>query len=693
MARIIGGVTLITAAWEVYRWLSRVAGLQAAIPVWCPLSPAMAVAVLLAGSALLLLASGKPMAKRASTVFAGILLLLSGWRFQVAFSGGFWQNFAFSDALAAFFIAGALLVSRCTSARCIGCAQILALTAASDGLFTLLGYVCGVPVFVLPVPGSQVTALPAALLCIALVIGILALHPRLAFMAVVTDAGAGGVMVRRLLPLVVLVPMLLGALRVGAEHARVVDVSTGVALFALAVMVLFTVAVWAVGKLLVGLDATRREASDALETEREFLKVLLENLHEGILACDAHGTITLYNRATRQIHTLLGKAIPLSRWNEHYDFRTSDGDRRLTVEEMPLFRALQGEIVRDVEIVVASSNGIPRRVVCSGQAMCDSRGRKLGAMVTMSDMTERRRAEQALREAHEELEKRVAERTEDLAKAVANLQKEIVERQCAEHNMLRAKQQAEAANAAKTEFLSRMSHELRTPLHAIIGFAQVMEMDGLTGEQEVHVGHIMRAGTHLLEVVNEVLDISRIENGSAEVPIQRVPLAGVVEEAIDLVRAEAARRKITILVEPSVRQSAMAADRRRLKQVLINLCSNAVKYNREGGSVTLFCEPAADSTRALHVRDTGPGLSAEKLSRIFTPFDRLGAEQHGVAGTGLGLAASQHLMQSMQGTLTVRSIEGRGSIFTLMLPDAPMATAEEAPVAMTLEEAMELGAA
>jgi len=265
----------------------------------------------------------------------------------------------------------------------------------------------------------------------------------------------------------------------------------------------------------------------------------------------------------------------------------------------------------------------------------------------------------------------------------AEIARDITAWKTSEENLLRAKQQAEQANQAKTEFLSRTSHELRTPLNAILGFAQVLEMDELPEAQATCVGHITRAGTHLLALVNEVLEISRIEAGCANVPTQPVAVAPVVREAVDLVRADAEARGIEIIVEDSVEEACVAADRLRLKQVLINLFANAVKYNRDGGMLTIFCEPGATGNRHIHVRDTGLGIPREKMPRLFTPFDRLGAEQRGVAGTGLGLAASKRLVEAMGGALNVSSIEGKGSTFTVTLLAAGDADAfSQNPIAL-----------
>ena len=231
---------------------------------------------------------------------------------------------------------------------------------------------------------------------------------------------------------------------------------------------------------------------------------------------------------------------------------------------------------------------------------------------------------------------------------------------------------ADAANVAKSEFLSRMSHELRTPLNAVLGFAQLLELDPLLPRQQQNVARILTAGRHLLSLINEVLDITRIESGRLTLSLEPIRVRDVVQEAFDLVRPQAASEHIQLdgsaLAALSPDQMVQA-DRQRLQQVLLNLLSNAIKYNRPGGTVTMRCESDDENLR-LGVQDTGRGIPAAKLARVFVPFDRLGAEETGVEGTGLGLALSQGLVAAMNGTLTVDSTEGVGSTFWVTLPHA-----------------------
>jgi signal transduction histidine kinase/CheY-like chemotaxis protein len=242
-----------------------------------------------------------------------------------------------------------------------------------------------------------------------------------------------------------------------------------------------------------------------------------------------------------------------------------------------------------------------------------------------------------------------------------------------------AKADAERANAAKTEFLSRMSHELRTPLNAILGFGQLLEMEiGSEGDRE-SVEHILKAGHHLLRLIDDVLDIARIETGKVRLSIEPVPVREAILESWSLMRGMAAERSVTSGIHfADGPEPVVWADDQRLRQVLLNLFSNAIKYNREGGKITVSCSEIDGRTLRVEVRDTGEGIQASQLERLFVPFERLDAARRGVQGTGLGLALSKGLVEAMSGSFSARSVEGEGSTFSFELPLVP---AGELPLA------------
>jgi signal transduction histidine kinase len=242
-----------------------------------------------------------------------------------------------------------------------------------------------------------------------------------------------------------------------------------------------------------------------------------------------------------------------------------------------------------------------------------------------------------------------------------------------------AKQEADRANQAKSEFLSRMSHELRTPLNAVLGFAQLLEIDDLSEDQHESVQQIACGGRHLLQLIDEVLDISRVETGELRLAPEPTQAAELIEEMIALVAPLAEQRSIRLVVDFAGRTEChVLADRRRLKQILLNLLSNAIKYNREAGEVRVsLCTGASEQIR-ICVTDTGAGLSQQQLSRLFQPFERLGAEHRNVEGTGLGLALSRTLAEAMGGAIDVQSAPGQGSTFSVDLPAAPAPAPTEA---------------
>jgi PAS domain S-box-containing protein len=246
--------------------------------------------------------------------------------------------------------------------------------------------------------------------------------------------------------------------------------------------------------------------------------------------------------------------------------------------------------------------------------------------------------------------------------------REVSERKQAEADIRRARDEAEQANNAKSEFLSRMSHELRTPLHAILGFGELLDDEELSPSQRESLEQITKGGRHLLGLIDEVLDITRIERGELRLSLEPVHLGEVVQETMDLVMQLAASRSVTVPAPaPEDLDLYVLADRQRLKQVLLNLLWNGVKYNRDGGEVTVRTVRGSPVAR-IEVVDTGIGIAPEDLERAFTAFERLGAEATGEEGTGLGLAVSKRLIEAMGGEIGVESEPGRGTTFWLALP-------------------------
>jgi signal transduction histidine kinase/ActR/RegA family two-component response regulator len=295
---------------------------------------------------------------------------------------------------------------------------------------------------------------------------------------------------------------------------------------------------------------------------------------------------------------------------------------------------------------------------------------------------ERARARQEVMRLNEQLEQRVHERTMQLELANSELELAIEE--------------ARAANQAKSAFLSSMSHELRTPLNAILGFAQILSSNAMptTPEQKMEFSnHILKSGRHLLTLINEILDLAKVEAGALTLSMEAVDLAEVLAECRTMIEPLANTRGIRVLFPDGCHGIQLRADRTRLKQVLLNLLSNAVKYNREGGAVVLDCVEAGPRRLRLSVRDTGMGLESGQVAALFQPFNRLGQEGGTQEGTGIGLVVTRRLVELMGGEIGVTSSPGVGSVFWIELgtegaaqaapalpeePVAPLSTAPEA---------------
>ncbi|QOY94094.1 response regulator [Massilia sp. UMI-21] len=332
------------------------------------------------------------------------------------------------------------------------------------------------------------------------------------------------------------------------------------------------------------------------------------------------------------------------------------------------------EIARDVVATRDYSRRAPRisndeagELVDSFNAMLteiEGRTRELetSSSEIAREVAQRSRAQQEIMRLNEQLEQRVDERTLQLALANAELANAIEE--------------ARSANQAKSAFLSSMSHELRTPLNAILGFAQILTSDTLPStleQKKEFANHILKSGRHLLTLINEILDLAKVESGTVTLSMEPVALGDTLLETRTMVEPIAASRGVRVLF-PETPGAVVLADRTRLKQVLLNLLSNAVKYNREAGAVVVSCEQVAPNRLRLSVQDTGAGLDAEQVAGLFQPFNRLGQEGGSQEGTGIGLVVTKRLVELMGGDIGVSSSPGVGSVFWIELAStAPLA--------------------
>lgn len=393
----------------------------------------------------------------------------------------------------------------------------------------------------------------------------------------------------------------------------------------------------------------RRQAEEALRRSEQRLHRIVESEFVGIFFFETGGQITYVNDAFLSIIGYTREDYVNGNWNW---LELGPPEER----EVDVFiqSCLQKQgFCHTIEKEFLHRSGQRVSVLISVSAIDDDNQTAAAFVV---DNMKRKSYEQELERAQAELETRVNQRTLALEKANEELKL--------------AKEEADAANHAKSEFLSRMSHELRTPLNAISGFGQILAMEKLSPLQSSSVEHILHGGEHLLRLVNEVLDIARVEAGKMDLSVEAVSVDSVIREAVTLVSTLAERVGVSIEVERLGEGGLFVfADRQRLLQVLINLLTNAIKYNRPRGLICVSAVRDTDKIR-ISVRDTGIGIKEEHLTRLFTPFERLDAAQTQVEGTGLGLALSKRMVDLMSGRLSVQSKVGKGSTFSIELPVA-----------------------
>ncbi len=291
----------------------------------------------------------------------------------------------------------------------------------------------------------------------------------------------------------------------------------------------------------------------------------------------------------------------------------------------------------------------------------NDKGKVTNYLAILTDITDRKKAEEEIKEMNHFLEVKIKERTSDLE--ASNIELE------------RAKLTADEANRAKSDFLSRMSHELRTPMNSILGFAQLLEMGALDQNQALGVQHILNSGKLLLDLINEVLDISRIESGRISISIEPVEVSSVIKEVTDITMPLANSKKISVKFESENDKALyVKADRQRLKQVLLNLLNNAIKYNKPFGDVNISVKGELNENNEAKIRisiaDNGYGIEEKDLQRIFHPFERVSAENSNIEGTGLGLAVVNQLMGIMHGRIGVESKVNEGSCFWIEFDEA-----------------------
>jgi len=377
-----------------------------------------------------------------------------------------------------------------------------------------------------------------------------------------------------------------------------------------------------------------------LPKTRALQNAILSSANFSIIATDTRGVIQLFNVGAERMlgfpaEQVVNKVNPTDLHDPAEVLaRAQSLSREFGVTIAPGFEALAFKASRGIEdvyeLTYITADGTRFPAIVSITALCDDYGEIIGYLLIGSNNSARKRAE---------------------------------------HELKDAMAAADQANLAKSEFLSSMSHELRTPLNAILGFAQLIESGtpGPTASQQRSVAQILKAGWYLLDLINEILDLTLIESGKLSLSLEPILLAEVLHESRTMIEPQAHKRGIQLSFPRLDMSFLVTADRTRIKQVLINLLSNAIKYNRYGGAVAVDCAATPSGRMRISITDTGEGLTPHQLEQLFQPFNRLGQEAHAGEGTGIGLVVSKRLVELMGGVIGVESNVGVGSVFWIEL--------------------------
>ena len=384
-----------------------------------------------------------------------------------------------------------------------------------------------------------------------------------------------------------------------------------------------------VGAVLVFRDVTKEYAvQQALRDQQFYTRSLIESNTDALIVTDLSGNITDVNKQMEVLTDCTRDELIGAAFRNHFtNPERADTGIKLVLSEKKIY---------DYELSVRARGDKETPVSLNANTFFDRDGKLQGVFAAARDITERRRVNHVLQHKNVELEK--------------------------------AKSVAEEANLAKSVFLSSMSHELRTPLNAILGFAQLLETGSPkpTDIQVIRLHQIIKAGWYLLDLINEILDLTVIESGKLSLSREPVSMAEVLRECRSMTEAQAQKRGIHMNFIPFDTTWFANADRTRVKQVLTNLLSNAVKYNRDNGTIEVKCTCTPDRIR-ISIKDSGVGLPAEKILQLFQPFNRLGQEYGSEEGTGIGLVVTKQLIELMGGTISVESTVGVGSEFCIEL--------------------------
>ncbi|MDP8942861.1 MAG: ATP-binding protein [Actinomycetota bacterium] len=709
VAMAIGGIALLG-------WVLGIDVLKSGLPGLVTMKANTALCFMLAGlSAWLLRGEPAPIAARAGRALAllvAILGVLVGSQYVHGHDlgidlllfyeppgavGTFGPGRMAPNTAAAFVLVGLALLSLDARLwRRLWPPPLLAFVVALLSLLSLLAYGSGIRSFY-GVSNLSQMAVPAAVGFLLLCVAIFFARPERPAVRLVMSDGAGGKLVRGMLPAAVVGPPVLGGLRLLGEKAGLYSTSFGVWLFATSLVALLVPLVWRVGRSLEEADMERRraeiarrereealrQARDELETrveertaelsetnvtlereveerraaeralefEREFLSAVLENLEDGVIACDAEGAITLFNRAAREFHALTEERIAVEDWLIHHDRYLADGSTPMGKHEVPLARAFRGEHLRDLKYIVAPKGGLRRTLVASGHPIVGPDGDRLGAVVALHDVTDRERS----REQREELERR-----------------------------LQQSQRLESVG----QLAGGIAHDFNNLLAVIMNYAQFVA-DEVKDNEAVHhdVEEIRRAAERAAGLTRQLLIFSRREVVKPEL----VDVNAVVEGTEKLLRRTLGEH-VNLITHLAPQPQTVMADPGQLEQVLVNLAVNARDAMPAGGTLaietTIVEIDAYQAGRReglepgphvrLTVSDTGHGMAPEVAERVFEPF--FSTKPRG-AGTGLGLATVYGIARQAGGDVHLYSEPDLGTTFQILLPAAAAASSSSPDLA------------
>jgi len=419
--------------------------------------------------------------------------------------------------------------------------------------------------------------------------------------------------------------------------------------------------------------AVRKKTEKQLEESKIFISALLDNLSVGVVACDEKGVLTYFNKKTEEFHGLPQKNIPPEKWADHYDLYMPDGKTRMNKDDIPLYRALKGEYFNEIEMVIKPARGNPLSILASGQPLQNKQGQINGAVVAMYDITDRKKAEKQLVELNTKLKKRneeIAAQNEEYETLNEELNEKNEELRRINNELEKAKEKAEESDQLKSAFLANMSHEIRTPMNGIMGFADLLKRPRLSGEKkDYYIELIQKSGERMLDIIGNLLDISKIESGQMEIQMEEVHINQLIDDLYSMFEPEASKQDLSLNTHKDLSESEdhIWADGTKLNQILSNLINNALKFTNKGQ--IKFGYTRENTMLRFYVSDTGIGISSELQEKIFDRFRRAELElTSDYEGAGLGLSISRAYVEMLGGEMGLNSIPGEGSTFYFTIP-------------------------